>query len=641
MSHQGNALLGYNLAILVEPKREVPMLLPEGMGASPSEQLSALVGMEILNHLAKRFCKEHENEAKKKGGAASEVLNRHVSLYPYSTAADVKNAGDEWRPCLEESWENRPAEESSERGHVFVFTEWGEGDPEREENRDEKWRGRHARWQELRRNLQRADPEIRIEEFTIAAPANSNDCVDLSDERAPERLLYHIASRVCSALVEYRSELRRPGDDNPDGAAMKVVEVGELLKPGEFLSPAESPLALRNDAVKKILDVEDAIDLVGAGLDGADSYFPPVPGEMEHIFRGKHVGPTVRARYKFPFGVWFRGTKRVCYGLSPSLFRQARCGPLHKECKKLGNGRPPMYDETSMVKHFRLHNAEMRTQQKSTFEWLCLMQHYGMPTRVLDWGENILTALYFVVCKENGDDVDCDGALWVLNAGRLNELNRISTARRYACSPTSADVILRSALSCSRSVGELRARLKKEGQLDYVLNAIKNGGVEREKMDQPDEGHEELADWIEASGNGEFELGAAYGKLGCPVAVFPNRTNVRLNSQLGTFTVHGGKVYDAKIIDRDVIKTEMLLPPRRSLVELHLEALRRTDAETKADGGFLDMYVVPSGAKRKIREQLKRIGIHGASLFPELEHQAAFIQNQWRMDGGDAWDDRR
>jgi hypothetical protein len=50
----------------------------------------------------------------------------------------------------------------------------------------------------------------------------------------------------------------------------------------------------------------------------------------------------------------------------------------------------------------------------------------------------------------------------------------------------------------------------------------------------------------------------------------------------------------------------------------------------------LDVYVIPSGAKRKIREQLKRMGIHGAALFPELEHQAKFIENQWRMHGSDA-----
>ena len=46
--------------------------------------------------------------------------------------------------------------------------------------------------------------------------------------------------------------------------------------------------------------------------------------------------------------------------------------------------------------------------QKSAWEKICYAQHYGFPTRLLDWTTNRLVALYFLASGE----CDCDGALW-------------------------------------------------------------------------------------------------------------------------------------------------------------------------------------------------------------------------------------
>jgi hypothetical protein len=91
--------------------------------------------------------------------------------------------------------------------------------------------------------------------------------------------------------------------------------------------------------------------------------------------------------HKFPFGLWFRGHSRRRLELEPRAFRQC-LPPPHDNSRGC-------WDETNVYDHLKLLAPSHEHTYHSPFDWLCLMQHYSVPTRLLDWSESILSALLF------------------------------------------------------------------------------------------------------------------------------------------------------------------------------------------------------------------------------------------------------
>lgn len=257
--------------------------------------------------------------------------------------------------------------------------------------------------------------------------------------------------------------------------------------------------------------------------------------------------------------VSYRGHGSVDYKLCPSIFRDA-------SIKK---------NEHILLRELIAAHPEDFTGDTSALEILVRMQHYSLPTRLLDVSLNPLVALYFA-CESvkkrisrniNGKrvsrTVEMDGQVIVLTVPK----RRV----KYFDSDT---------VSCIANLARLPDKYK--SQLNTTLYTDEFNATTPAKR---------LLHFIRQEKNG-FLSEIEPTDLDTVLLVKPKQNNKRIIAQAGAFFVFG---FNEEIVDGndDCINFECIN--------------------------------ISAGAKESIRLELDKLGINEKTMFPEIERAAKYL----------------
>ena len=130
-----------------------------------------------------------------------------------------------------------------------------------------------------------------------------------------------------------------------------------------------------------------------------------MPTEEKPIYKElivRSVSDILDCLKKWSARMVFRGQARQAWDLAPRLSRLYEHRSIPDTWPRL---------QSFILADFRKHAIPyLKREPENDFEWLATGQHYGLPTRLLDWTSNPLKATYFAV----RDDPETDGAMFAL-----------------------------------------------------------------------------------------------------------------------------------------------------------------------------------------------------------------------------------
>lgn len=250
----------------------------------------------------------------------------------------------------------------------------------------------------------------------------------------------------------------------------------------------------------------------------------------------------------------YRGQADATFNLSPSIFRKN--GLIH---------------EARMIRELkRLAPAEFGYNE-SALDQLIKMQHYGLPTRLLDITSNPLVALYFACADDSCLDKD----------------GEVITFYDYFTPYDSLDV---------KRYAELSTY---EGSTHQDLKKFTSSNDPFEDSEK-----KVLIDNIKRY------FDARYFLISVPL------NNERIRRQHGGFLLFGMDV------------EQQTNPFQKEAFDIKNEVIQSRDSDE-----ICRSIIIPADAKKDMLQMLDAVGINRSFLFPEFEHQAGYVKQKFLDEG--------
>lgn len=245
----------------------------------------------------------------------------------------------------------------------------------------------------------------------------------------------------------------------------------------------------------------------------------------------------------------FRGVSNVDYECVPTIDRVVN--------KKIKNSL--LLFENQLINEAKLRMPNIFEKDTYPIQTLVKLQHYTLPTRLLDFTQNSLVALYFACQFKQKDNEDKDGKIIVV----FEEENKIYNS-------FSGLINVRAEMSFMRS-----SYISLDTFLTYLIDNNKRYNWEKQKSNEA----------------------LMYPHLKEPMFFKPEYDNERLKRQQGLFLIYPNKIQNS-IDDKYQILDELARWENNSQVEI----------------------IIPHKNKRKIKKDLGDLGITKSFLFPEPEN---------------------
>lgn len=239
---------------------------------------------------------------------------------------------------------------------------------------------------------------------------------------------------------------------------------------------------------------------------------------------------------------------------------------------KPGTHRDKLVDEKTIILDYEHFAPAHDLKREKDIDMLIDMQHYEIPTRLLDWSLSPLYALFFACYDELGTNNENDAEVFIFDPWKYNNLIIDYKSKPH---PKIHDIHIYA-----------RVLLAKGYNLTEVNNAV------FKKYD------------YKSLTNADLKL---------PFAMVGDYHNPRNQSQKGTFTIQGSD-------ERDIIS---LLHEYKDFPSEFSSIY--SDKNNIED--ILKIIRIPSSAKKRILEELNILNIHPYSIYPDPHGMSRYLKS--------------